>query len=200
MYACLVVMGFRLPADRLQREAGRGRSARGGETPPYRQSRAGLHGQAQHALLDALRAEQGLAAANHAARRLVAAPYRSGGQAQFVPRRVPALNDERLSATREWTLARLHEPLTIAMLSGHALVSQRTFSRAFLEETGYTPMRWVMRARLDLARELLENTQLSIDEVAASVGLGTGTNLRLHFRSVLGTTPSEYRRTFTKGE
>ena len=86
------------------------------------------------------------------------------------------------------------------MLAGHALVSQRTFSRAFLEETGYTPMRWVMRARLDLARELLENTQLSIDEVAASVGLGTGTNLRLHFRSVLGTTPSEYRRTFTKGE
>ena len=45
-----------------------------------------------------------------------------------------------------------------------------------------------------------ELVQLSLDEVAASVGLGTGTNLRLHFRSVLGTTPSEYRRTFTKGE
>lgn len=150
--------------------------------------------------LHILRAEQGLAAANHAARRLVAAPYRSGGQAQFVPRSVPAPSGERFSATREWALARLHEPITIAMLAGHALVSQRTFSRAFLEETGYTPMRWVMRARLDLARELLENTQLSIDEVAASVGLGTGTNLRLHFRAVLGTTPSEYRRTFTKGE
>ena len=56
--------------------------------------------------------------------------------------------------------------------------------------------------RLDDQIALLRDPggQLSIDEVAASVGLGTGTNLRLHFRSVLGTTPSEYRRTFTKGE
>lgn len=150
--------------------------------------------------LHILRAEQGLAAANHAARRLVAAPYRSGGQAQFVPRSVPAPSGERFAATREWALSHLQDDLTIAGLAGHAHVSPRTFSRAFLDETGYTPMRWVMRARLDLARELLENTKLSIDEVATSVGLGTGTNLRLHFRSVLGTTPSEYRRTFTQGE
>ncbi len=150
--------------------------------------------------LHILRADLGLAAANHAARRLVAAPYRSGGQAQFVPRSVPAPSGERFAATREWALARLHEPLTIARLAEHAMVSSRTFSRAFLDETGYTPMRWVMRARLDLARELLENTRQGVDEIAAAVGLGTGANLRLHFREVLGTTPSEYRRTFTKGE
>lgn len=150
--------------------------------------------------LHILRAEQGLAAANHAARRLVAAPYRSGGQAQFVRRSVPAPSGERFASTREWALARLTESLTIAMLAEHAMVSQRTFSRAFLAETGYTPMRWIMRARLDLARELLENTLLSIEDVATHVGLGTGANLRLHFRAVLGTTPSEYRRTFTKGE
>lgn len=150
--------------------------------------------------LHILRADLGLAAANHAARRLVAAPYRSGGQAQFVPRSVPAPSGERFAKTREWALTRLHEPLTIAALAAHAMVSPRTFSRVFLDETGYTPMRWVMRARLDLARELLENTRLGVDEIAAAVGLGTGTNLRLHFREVLGTTPSEYRRTFTKGE
>lgn len=150
--------------------------------------------------LHILRAEQGLAAANHAARRLVTAPYRSGGQAQYVPRSVPTSSGERFATTRQWALARLHEPLTIELLSSHAMVSERTFSRAFLGETGYTPMRWVMRARLDLARELLENTLLGIEDVAAHVGLGTGANLRLHFRAVLGTSPSEYRRTFTKGE
>lgn len=150
--------------------------------------------------LHILRDELGLTAANHAARRLVAAPYRSGGQAQFVRRSVPPPSGERFSATREWALRHLDEPLTIACLARHAQVSQRTFSRAFLEETGYTPMRWVMRARLDLARELLENTRLGIDDVAASVGLGSGANLRVHFRRVLGTTPSEYRRAFTQGE
>lgn len=150
--------------------------------------------------LHILRSDLGLAAANHAARRLVAAPYRSGGQAQFVPHSVPASNGERFAETRAWALAHLHEPLAIDRLAGHAMVSPRTFSRVFREETGYTPMRWIMRARLDLARELLENTRQGVDEIAAEVGLGTGANLRLHFRAVLGTTPSEYRRTFAKGE
>ena len=150
--------------------------------------------------LHILRDDLGLSAANHAARRLVAAPYRSGGQAQFVPRSVPPSHGERFSATREWALLRLGEQLPVARLAAHANVSPRTFARGFLEETGYTPMRWVMRARLDLAREMLENTRQSVDEIAAAVGLGTGANLRLHFRRVLGTTPSEYRRTFTQGE
>jgi len=150
--------------------------------------------------LHILRGDLGLSAANHAARRLVAAPYRSGGQAQFVPRSVPPAHGERFTATREWALARLGEPLPVARLAEHANVSPRTFARGFLEETGYTPMRWVMRARLDLAREMLENTRQSVDEIAAAVGLGTGANLRLHFRRVLGTTPSEYRRAFTQGE
>lgn len=150
--------------------------------------------------LHILRDELGLSAANHAARRLVAAPYRSGGQAQFVRRSVPPVSGERFSATREWALRHLDEPISIEGLARHARVSQRTFSRVFREETGYTPMRWIMRARLDLARELLENSRLGIDEVAASVGLGSGANLRVHFRRILGTTPSEYRRTFAQGE
>ncbi|MCB1273153.1 MAG: DJ-1/PfpI family protein [Leucobacter sp.] len=146
--------------------------------------------------LHILRGDLGLSAANHAARRLVAAPHRSGGQAQFVPRSVPPAHGERFSATRLWALERLGEPLTVERLAAHATVSPRTFARVFLEETGYTPMRWVMRARLDLARELLENTPKSVDEIAAEVGLGSGANLRLHFHRVLGTTPSEYRRAF----
>lgn len=149
--------------------------------------------------LHILRGDLGLTAANHAARRLVAAPYRSGGQAQFVPRSVPPAHGERFSPTRDWALARLGEPLTVAQLAAHARVSQRSFARGFLEETGYTPMRWVMRARLDLAREMLENTRDSIDDIAAAVGFGTGANLRLHFRRVLGTTPGEYRRAFAQG-
>ena len=57
-----------------------------------------------------------------------------------------------------------------------------------------------MRARVDVARELLERSQRSVEQIATDVGLGTGANLRLHFQRILGTTPSEYRRTFTRGE
>lgn len=150
--------------------------------------------------LHILRGDLGMATANHAARRLVAAPYRSGGQAQYVRRSVPTVSGERFSTTREWALRHLIEPLTIDLLARHANVSPRTFSRRFLEETGYTPMQWVMRARVDVARELLENTDMGIDEISVAVGLGSGANLRQFFKRVLGTTPSEYRRTFTQGE
>ncbi|WP_353940795.1 helix-turn-helix domain-containing protein [Streptomyces sp. HUAS MG91] len=150
--------------------------------------------------LHILRADLGVAAANHAARRLVAAPYRSGGQAQYVPRSVPEPLGERFAATREWVLSRLGDPLTLQILARHAAVSERTFSRRFVEDTGYTPMQWVMRARIDLARELLERSQLAVEQIAADVGLGTGANLRLHFQRILGTTPTEYRRTFARGE
>ncbi|MEY6564769.1 GlxA family transcriptional regulator [Streptomyces sp. PGLac3x] len=150
--------------------------------------------------LHILRGDLGVAASNHAARRLVAAPYRSGGQAQYVPRSVPEPLGERFAETREWALYRLGEPLTLDLLARQAGVSARTFSRRFVEETGYTPMQWVMRARLDLARELLERSERGVEQIAADVGLGTGANLRLHFQRILGTTPSEYRRTFTRGE
>jgi transcriptional regulator GlxA family with amidase domain len=150
--------------------------------------------------LHILRGDLGVAASNHAARRLVAAPYRSGGQAQYVPRSVPEPLGERFAATREWALRRLGEPLTLETLAEHAAVSPRTFSRRFVEDTGYTPMQWVMRARIDAARELLERSQLGVEQIATDVGLGTGANLRLHFRRILGTTPSEYRSTFTRGE
>ena len=150
--------------------------------------------------LHILRGDLGVAASNHAARRLVAAPYRSGGQAQYVPRSVPEPLGERFAATREWALHRLDEPLSLDTLAQHAAVSPRTFSRRFAEDTGYTPMQWVMRARIDLARELLERSERSVEQIANDVGLGTGANLRMHFQRILGTTPSEYRRTFTRGE
>ncbi|NGN65221.1 helix-turn-helix domain-containing protein [Streptomyces sp. A7024] len=150
--------------------------------------------------LHILRAELGVATSNTAARCLVAAPYRSGGQAQFVPRSVPEPAGERFTATRDWALRRLAEPLTLEVLAQHAAVSPRTFSRRFVAETGYTPMQWVMRARIDVARELLERSEHSIEQIAADVGLGTGANLRLHFQRILGTTPSEYRRTFARGD
>lgn len=150
--------------------------------------------------LHVLRGDLGVAASNHAARRLVAAPYRSGGQAQYVPRSVREPLGERFAATREWVLHHLADDLALEDLARHAAVSPRTFSRRFADDTGYTPMAWVLRARVDVARELLERSERSVEQVAADVGLGTGANLRAHFRRILGTTPSEYRRTFARGE
>ena len=147
--------------------------------------------------LHLVRRDHGVALSNHVARRLVAAPYRSGGQSQYVPRSVPEPLGDLFATTREWALAHLADPLTLDMLARNARVSARTFSRRFVEDTGYTPMQWMLRARVDVARELLESTDLSVEQIAARVGLGTGANLRLHFRRILGTSPTGYRHTFS---
>ena len=147
--------------------------------------------------LHLVRRDHGVGLSNRVARRLVAAPYRSGGQAQYVPRSVPEPLGDLFAGTRDWALAHLAEPLTLEALARNAKVSARTFSRRFVEDTGYTPMQWVLRARVDLARELLERSDLGVEQVAARVGLGTSANLRLHFQRILGTSPTEYRRTFS---
>ncbi|WP_354645184.1 GlxA family transcriptional regulator [Kitasatospora camelliae] len=147
--------------------------------------------------LHLVRRDHGVGLSNHVARRLVAAPYRSGGQAQYVPRSVPEPLGDLFADTREWALAHLAEPLTLEALARNARVSARTFSRRFVEDTGYTPMQWVLRARVDLARELLERTDLGVEQIADRVGLGTAANLRLHFQRILGTSPTEYRHTFS---
>jgi len=147
--------------------------------------------------LHLVRRDHGVGLSNHVARRLVAAPYRSGGQAQYVPRSVPEPLGDLFAGTREWALAHLSERLTLEGLAQNARVSPRTFSRRFVQDTGYTPMQWVLRARVDLARELLERSDLGVESIADRVGLGTGANLRLHFQRILGTSPTEYRHTFS---
>ncbi|MWA05565.1 helix-turn-helix domain-containing protein [Actinomadura sp. LD22] len=146
--------------------------------------------------LHIVRRDHGAAVANRVARGLVAAPHREGGQAQYVPAPVPAAGDASLSGTRAWALRRLGEPITLRELARHAGLSQRTLMRRFTEETGTTPLQWLLNARLGRARELLETTDQPVARVARECGLGTAANLRLHFRRALDTTPTAYRRTF----
>lgn len=148
--------------------------------------------------LHLIRRDHGVGLSNQVARRLVAAAYRSAGQAQYVPRSVPDPLGEVFADTREWALQHLGEELTLTDLAANAGVSVRTFSRRFVEDTGYTPMQWVLRARVDLARELLENSDMGIEQIADQVGLGTGANLRMHFQRILSTSPNEYRHTFSE--
>ena len=56
---------------------------------------------------------------------------------------------------------------------------------------------WLVGARVDRARELLESSAFSIDVVAGEAGFGTATTMRHHFRRRLGTSPQAYRSRFT---
>jgi transcriptional regulator GlxA family with amidase domain len=146
--------------------------------------------------LHLIRRDQGTAVANQVARLVVAAPYRDGGQAQYVSCPVPDERGLAFTGTLEWARANLAQPLTVRQLAEHAGMSERTLARRFVAELGTTPLRWLTTARIDLAREILERQDCGVDELADRVGMGTAANLRVHFRRLVGTTPSAYRRTF----
>ena len=131
------------------------------------------------ACLHLVRAEHGAAVANALARRMVVAPHRSGGQAQFVESPVPAsFDDDRLGKVLEWAGHHLDQPLSVQQLAGRALLSPRTFARRFKAASRTTPHRWLVDQRLPLAEHLLEETDLSVDEIARRCGLGSADTLR----------------------
>jgi transcriptional regulator GlxA family with amidase domain len=140
--------------------------------------------------------DHGTAAANAIARRMVVAPHRGGGQAQFVERAVPERSDDGLGATRAWMLERLERPLSVTEMARHAVRSERSFARHFRAETGSTPLRWLHEQRILHARRLLEETDMPVEDIAASSGFGTATTLRQHFRRATRTTPTAYRQAF----
>jgi transcriptional regulator GlxA family with amidase domain len=148
------------------------------------------------ACLHLIRREQGSAVANGIARRMVVPPHRDGGQAQYVERPLTEPATDTMAEILSWLTGHLAEPVTVDQLAARAFMSPRTFARRFVQETGTTPQRWLTGQRILLAQQLLEETDETVDEVAARSGFGNAGALRHHFRAWRSTTPLAYRSTF----
>ena len=147
--------------------------------------------------LHLLRQRHGADVANRIARLLVTPPHRQGGQAQYIEQPVPQLPSEsRLPDVLAWARGHLNEALSLDVLAEVAHMSRRTFTRRFREATGTTFIKWLNAERVARAQQLLETTDLPIDCVASQVGFGTTLSLHQQFTAQLGTTPSDYRRSF----
>ncbi|MCX5185368.1 GlxA family transcriptional regulator [Streptomyces sp. NBC_00268] len=146
--------------------------------------------------LHLVRRDHGTAVANDVARRTVVPPHRAGGQAQYIQRPVPEPQAATTTAARAWALARLDEPIQLRDMAQQEAMSVRTFTRRFREEVGVSPGQWLTQQRVERARHLLETSDLSVDQVARDAGFGTAQSMRQHLQTVLGVTPTTYRRTF----
>ncbi|MCW0402701.1 GlxA family transcriptional regulator [Xanthomonas sacchari] len=150
--------------------------------------------------LHLVRRRHGADVANRIARRLVVAPHRQGGQAQYIEQPLPASRrDAQLGPTLDWMLQRLDQPLRLDALAAHARMSRRSFTRQFRQVTGTTVVQWLAHQRLVRAQQLLERTDLPLERIAADCGFGSAGALRLQFTRDLGLPASAYRRGFRAG-
>lgn len=143
-----------------------------------------------------VRSDHGDQVASATARHLVMPPHRLGGQAQYVQRDTLLAGAGDLSETLRWLEAHLDQPLTLTDIARHAGLSRRSTTRHFQDQTGLPPLRWLLNARIEKAKDLLATTDLPVEEVARVTGFGTGATFRHHFTRIAGVSPRLYRRTF----
>ena len=154
------------------------------------------------ACLHLVRQEHGSAMATKLARRMVVPPHRDGGQAQYVeaPIRPHAGRTDPRTAAQLAGCGHLDRPDHRGELAARAHMAPRTFARRFRAETGTTPHDWLTNQRVLLARRLLEDTHLGVDQSRPAYGFRRRRRpaaplqppARRHARTPTGR-PSEYR-------
>ncbi|WP_414441434.1 GlxA family transcriptional regulator [Burkholderia sp. 22PA0106] len=147
--------------------------------------------------LHLVRRHHGQAIAAHAARLAVAPLHRDGGQAQFIHQQAPAPRDS-LAGVVDWMVAHLDQPLDVATLAAQACMTPRTFARRFRDQTGTTPIQWLLRQRIRRAQEWLETGPASIEQIAAATGFDSPVTFRARFQRFVGVSPSVYRKRFSR--
>lgn len=105
-----------------------------------------------------------------------------------------AHNDLEILKIQRWIEDHLAEPVNINDLSEIACMSLRTFERRFKKATGDTPLAYLQRMRVGAARQLLETTNHTFDEISYLMGYKNSGSFRKIFVKWANLLPSEYRK------
>ena len=145
-------------------------------------------------LLHLVRRDHGTRICNLVARGLVTPPHRDGDQAQIVQRPVPRGADTRLARVLDYLRRNATSPHRTEELAAMAAMSPSYFNRKFRQTVGTSPYDWLLHERVAIARELLEESTLSIDQIGAEAGFGSTVSFRNNFVNIVGLKPATYRR------
>jgi transcriptional regulator GlxA family with amidase domain len=131
------------------------------------------------------------------ARKLVLPLKRPGYQSQFSALlQVHSLENSIAGKLYPWLMRHLAEDLSVEHLAERCSMSVRNFTRVFLKECGLTPAKFVEKLRTEIARKYLEDSDLSMDQIAVKCGLGGLVSMRRTFMRHMMVSPSDYRRSF----
>lgn len=145
--------------------------------------------------IEVIRQDYGYHIANTVARRLVLPAHRNGGQSQFVEKPLPQTQSS-VSQALDWAVKHLSPELTIDDIANKATMTRRTFDRHFKKHYHMTPLEWLQARKLEVAKSLLETTQLGLERIAERAGFDNAITLRYNFKKYMSISPSEYKATF----
>lgn len=149
------------------------------------------------ACLQVVRVDHGADIASRVARRMVVAPHRDGGQAQFAEQPIPRANgDDPVTRAMARVLEQLPARISVEELAREVHLSPRHFARRFRAATGTSPARWLIDRRVDASLPLLERDSRGVEDVGRAVGFADPGAFRRHFRNRTGLSPSTYRHRF----
>lgn len=106
--------------------------------------------------------------------------------------------DAAILKAQHWLFAQRERAVTVAEIAHQAGLEPRTLLRRFVQATGMKPSEYQQRLRMTRARELLEFSRLTVDKIAATVGHDDARGFRRAFHKIVGLTPSDYRRRFSR--
>lgn len=147
-------------------------------------------------LLHLVRRDWGASPAEAIARSMVTPVFRPGSQAQFADTATPASTSPSLERLHHQVRVDLRRQWTIAELARRCTMTPRTFHRWFAAEAGTTPVTWLNDLRVREAQRLLEQTDLTVSEIAHTVGYASDDLLRKHFAVLLRSSPTRHRAWF----
>jgi transcriptional regulator GlxA family with amidase domain len=144
-----------------------------------------------------LEEDHGAAVALAVARELVLFLKRPGGQSQFSEHLAAQFSEDAgLRELQLWMLEHVDQDLSVPRLAEKIAMSERSFARHFADGVGVAPGHYVRQIRITAARQKLEQTDLTLTQIARRCGFGTGESLRRSFIAALGVTPGAYRERF----
>lgn len=109
----------------------------------------------------------------------------------------PKNKDELIQRAIDWMKEHYSEDFNLDVMTDHLAVSKRTFIRRFNVATGKPPNKFLQQIRIDAAKQLLESTNLGIDQITDKVGYNDSSSFRRLFKREVELSPSEYRNRFS---